>query len=248
MKTYGVVLAGGPNERLQPGVPAYLKPMLTSTNGGESLVRRITRQFQPLCDQIVVVGSDGNRFQLGEAVRGLSAVDTILHTEHRVGGALLAGLERIDAEDGRVILLMGDNYVSASDLAVFTTWFDRLSGYYPVAVRWLPNAEARRFTRRRHGRWYEGRELHSDETRDVTDDGACMVWCGPVTFDLRTARGVLRKIIETTPNGRAVYVGPLLNELLPPNREYAQVLLQVLDVGTPDALVEFYEISSRNDK
>jgi len=225
-----VVLAGGPNVRLQgAGVPAYQKPLLTVN--GVPLVRRIVAQVAEVTSHVVVVGAEVNRDALVAVLHGTSA-EVVCEVGTGVGGALLAGLRQLP-QSGRYVAVMGDNYVSDPDWSHFLVWLNTGCDCYPVGVQVMPSAEAVRFTRRVFDTWVEGPATELEISRP---SATSTVWCGPFAADVPTSVNHLSRR-RADDRDEPTPIGPHLSRLVP-YAHLTPVNMRVLDIGVPNALAD----------
>lgn len=214
-----VILAGGRNERLQPAVPAYMKPLIVVN--GETLLGRLVRQTWSISDNVVVVCAGENAGVITQLLRD-TPCDIVV--KYDLAASLEVGA-RVARSD-ELLVLMSDNYVPDNQMQDFCR--RTAEAPYAIGVRAVRGQAAARFTRLLPGAPVGGRWVESKDA--VVDDVSHTVWCGPVMASRRRVLDALR-----TRRVGAYRIGPLLDELVDPAR-CDLVHMHVIDVGTPEVV------------
>lgn len=207
-----VILAGGKSERLRGIVPPYHKPFIV-VNGKSLLVSAVDSAREAGAERIVVVATGENALPVWQLVGHREDVRVIL-SDQGVGDAVFRGAELCTSE--RLLVLMSDNVHGEFDVINVAK-----EGPYAIGVRYVPCAEAYRFTRQYKGRWVEGPDFGMDEFNDQA-----LIWCGPLVIN-RVRAHVLRGMPK---------IGPHIDILSP--FKYNHVHVSTADVGVPDAVTE----------
>lgn len=216
-----LVLAAGRGERMNGVSPPFCKPLLPVD--GVPLVVQAVDVATPLVDRVIVVVAPRNAHLISDVLGDRNVIMVVQRLPRGPGHALLTGSYAATPRSERMLVLLGDNVVSASDVRAVA------EHDYAVGVRQLSTSVAHRFTRwhRTLHTWVERVPIDRDQ---VDQSGNAECWVGPIVVDPRQVAQVY---------GEDVYIeqliGPHLTTLAPDARH---VPVSSRDVGTPADYLE----------
>ena len=221
-----VILAAGRGDRLNGIAAPFHKPLLVVN--GQPLIRQCVQNAMKATNgSIIVVAAPDNAGPISHVLNGagLGKVDIILQRHPAgPGHALLTGLKLVTTP--RVLVLMGDNVVSADDVCRVAN----VKNPNVIGVSEVEPDKAERFTRmRRTGReglmWVEKVPVTDDDIHE--DKTIC--WVGPIAVEASKMEHSIRK--RAAPK-EEMAIGPSFNDL----GEFYTVQVNAIDIGVPEAL------------
>lgn len=225
-----VILAGGRGNRVHDIVPAFYKPLLTTTSGIPLVCRAVDLALEAGVHTPVVVVAPANAEAIARALDSRRAALIIQREPLGPGHALLTGLSvqpRQYIESDRVLVLLSDNVMSTTDINAVTAFETA------VGVRLIERREAQRFTRYESGKWIEKKPIED------LDGPPLPCWVGPLVVWRRNTQHALRYLCREAESAsglvnREVLIGPYLSELMKTPDSYELVQVSALDIGTTE--------------
>lgn len=211
-----VILAAGRGERLRDLTPAFHKPLLPID--GVPLVCRSVDLVENVADRVVVVVAPANAEAISGALGSRDVFMVVQREPTGPGEALFQGLQLCLEQTAMVLL--SDNVVSQNDVERILQ-----TGTTCVGTKYMPRADAVRFTRYEDHRWIEKEPL-----TPYGEDVLC--WVGPFVGHRRKMLDKFASLNRQTPPYRTgeTLIGPYLGEFM--LDDWETVLVDSYDVGT----------------